>query len=194
MCVSSYFHGAQGIVFCCSFIEFLQRLQANKLRCTAQKESPLKKFYRKIRRPLALKRFFHEQLSSDLARLRRPMRSSWLVTCDGFINVLWNTAIVLYQNFFAPIHTVFFCSGCQIVRDQTRTNFFTARCSCNIECMLVEELPKDASISRSCIISLRMVSMFFDTMPMTVGHDWIHLTSFSQCCSMVLHRKKIFSS
>uniref|UniRef100_A0A0K2UAV3 Uncharacterized protein n=1 Tax=Lepeophtheirus salmonis TaxID=72036 RepID=A0A0K2UAV3_LEPSM len=49
-----------------------------------------------------------------------------------------------------------------------QSTLFTPRYTCNIEWMLVEEMPKDASISRyvtlrSCIITSRTVSMFPDT-------------------------------
>ena len=47
-------------------------------------------------------------------------------------------------------------------------SFFTAKCSCNIECMLVGEMFKDGSISRyvtwrSCIITSHTTSMFSGT-------------------------------
>ena len=92
----------------------------------------------------------------------------WFVTCDDPINVFWGTAIVFFQHFFTPIDTNLFLSDCQIVRDPTRTSLFTAMCSCKIECMMVEDMPKKASISRyvawwSCIINSRTASMFFGT-------------------------------
>ena len=56
----------------------------------------------------------------------------------------------MFEEFFmqmltatAPIDTNLFLSDCQIVRDPMSTNlFFTASCSYNIECMLLEECPR----------------------------------------------------
>ena len=125
----------------------------------------------------ASKCLFHEQLSMDLARVQRPTR--WTVaffrahTHESIIRHLWRS----YKRLLRQRHR--FCPGflytdrhepffrvCQIVWEQI---FFTASCSCNIECMLIEEeMPKDVSISRyvtwrSCIISSCTASMFSDT-------------------------------
>ena len=59
----------------------------------------------------------------------------WFVTWDDLINVFWGAAIVFFQHFFTPIDTNLFLSGIQ-----WEQIFFTARSSCNIQCMLVEEL------------------------------------------------------
>jgi len=67
----------------------------------------------------------------------------WFMTCKDLIK------LKNFQKFFGPTHTSPFLSDCQILLDPTRTNLFCmARSSCNIECMLVEEMLKDASISR----------------------------------------------
>ena len=68
------------IRLCCSFFEFRRRLSANKLwwpSCDTQEQQSLHdQFCRRNRRPSASKCFLHEQLSLDLARLRRPTRWS----------------------------------------------------------------------------------------------------------------------
>lgn len=81
------------------------------------------------------------------------------------------------KNWFAPIHTSLFLSEFQIVRDPTRTKWTIW--------MLVEEMPKNAYISRcvtwrSWIISSRNAQrLFLDDihdlrLRANVGHDWIY--------------------
>ena len=121
---------------------------------------------------------FHKQLSLHLARLQRPTRwtvvllliriDPWLVTCDDLINVFWSTAIVFFQHFFTPNDINLFWPIVKLCEIQRQQIFLTAWCSCNIEFMLVEEMPKGAFISRyvtwrSSIISSRTSSMFSDT-------------------------------
>ena len=71
------------------------------------------------------------------------------VTCDD----LWGTANVFFQHFFTNL----FLWVCQIVREPTTRNLFTARYSYNIECMLVEEMPLSW---RSCIAIVNNYSSF----------------------------------
>ena len=91
-----------------------------------------------------------KQLSLDLARLRRPTR--WTVVLFRahahryVIHNLWRSYERLlkhrdriFQHFFTKIDTNLFLRDFQIVQDPTRTNLFTAKCSCNVECRLVEK-------------------------------------------------------
>ena len=55
------------------------------------------------------------------------------------VMILWSTAIVFFQLFYTPIDTNLFLSDSGIQREQI---CFAASCSCNIECMLVAEMPK----------------------------------------------------
>ena len=86
-----------------------------------------------------------------------------------------------FQYFFAPIDTNLFLSVCQIVWHSTRTNLFYLS-SCNIECMLVEGMPKDASIwryltCRSCQFTHGINVLWHNgcfRLLATVVHNWSH--------------------
>ena len=134
---------------------------------------------------------FHKQLSLHLARAQRPIRKTvalfWAHTHRTMIRHLFYKR--LFQHFVTPIDTNLSLGDCQIVRDPTI--FFTARCSCNAGCMLVEKMPKDASIARyvtgrSYIISSRMALMFSDTTAVFAHRLLRTVVRFSQCYRMVL--------
>ena len=126
---------------------------------STMEQSPHDQFCRRNRRPSASKCFFNKQLSLDLGWVQRPYAglllcfglirtNPWFVTCDDLINLSSGIAIIFFQHLFIPIDMNLFLSVCEIVRDSTRANLFRARCSCNIECMLLGEMPNDSLISR----------------------------------------------
>ena len=90
----------------------------------------------------------------------------WFVIWDDLINAFWSTAIVFSNIFLQQSTRTFFCAIVKLCGIQREEIFFTPRCSCKIEYMLVKEMPKDGSISRyvtwrSGIINSRTASMFF---------------------------------
>jgi len=100
----------------------------------------------------------------------------------SMIRHLWRLYF-FYNYFYAPIKL------CGIQREKT---FFKDRCSCNIECMLIEEMPKDAYLTVCHITNLHYQlthgfnvrwdnNIFLDDLflRVSVGPDWINYTSFS---------------
>ena len=92
-----------------------------------------------------------------------------LITYHNVIDVFRSTAIVFLEDFFRPIDTsLFFARLTSCVRSNVNQFFFTVKCSCNIECMLVPLILKVVSILRlvtwrSCNISWRTASMISGT-------------------------------
>ena len=107
----------------------------------------------------------------------------WFVRCDDLINVFWSTTIVFFQISLHHSTRTFFERLSNFAGANEKKSFL---CSC----MLVEEIPKDASFSqyvtwRSCIISSRTASKFSNTRAVLhdlheprvwvrVGHNWIY--------------------
>ena len=98
--------------------------------------------------------FFHEQLSLDMALVQRPARWTvalfWAHTHSSHIirDYLLKQRHRIFPTFLYSNRHEPFLSVYRIVRETTKTSPFAASCSCNIECMLMEEMPKDSSISR----------------------------------------------
>ena len=61
--------------------------------------------------------------------------NSWFFNCDNLINVFWGSAIVFFQHFNTPIDTKLFWAFVKLCGIQREQVFFTARSSCNIECI-----------------------------------------------------------
>ena len=99
----------------------------------------------------------------------------WFVICHDLINIFWGTAIIFFQYLgYTNQHEPFLERLSNCAGSHEKKSFFTARCSCNIECTLLEAMSKDAFISRcvtwrSCIISSRTSSMFTGTMTVFAG-------------------------
>ena len=110
------------------------------------------------------------------AGLSRCVRARWTMIrrqsfvfriINDLINVFGSIAIVFFQHFFTPTDTNLFWAFVKLCGIQRQQIFFTAKCSGNVECMLVHEMPKDASILRyvtwrAGIISSRTTSMLSD--------------------------------
>ena len=99
---------------------------------------PHDQFYRTNRRPSALKCFFHQQLSLDLARLWRPTR--WTIVLFRAHTHIFMIRLLRrsYKRLLKHRERIFptflntnrhepFLSDCQIVPDPTRTNLFYGR-------------------------------------------------------------------
>ena len=71
--------------------------------------------------------------------------AAWFVSYDDLINVSWSTAIVVFQHFFRPIDMSLFWA---IAGSNENKSFSACSSCCNIECMLLKEMPKAASSSR----------------------------------------------
>ena len=112
------------------------------------------------RRPSASKCFFHEQLSLDLAHLRRPtFVLSRAHTHWSMIRHLWRSYKRLlkhreriFPTFRCTNRHEFFWAIVKLFGIQRDHIFSKAKCSCHIEYILVEEMSKDAFISRYVII------------------------------------------
>ena len=134
-------------------------------------QSPHDQFCRRNRRPSASKCFYHKQLLLDLVVLEGP--HGGLLFCFGLMRRymlchLWRS----YKRLLKHRHRSFptflrtnrqepFLSDCG---NQWEQKFFTARCSWNIQCILVGQMPKNSSISRnitwrSCIISSATIDL-----------------------------------
>ena len=90
----------------------------------------------------------------------------------------------------------FFWAIVKLCGIQLELVFFTSSCSCNIECMLLQEMPKDAFIIRcvtwrSCIISSRTASMFSDRTVVFGGPSWT--SSFSDSRAQLNSLKQFFT-
>ena len=140
---------------------FVFQISPKKLWCTTQdwpsyvaevEQSPHDQFYRRNKRPFSSKRFFHKQLS--LEWLDFENLHGGLLFCFGIKRIdLWFVTWRSYKRLLKHRHRIFpttrtfsltIVKLCGIQWEQI---FFTARCSCNIECMLVEEIPKDNNLT-----------------------------------------------
>ena len=88
--------------------------------------------------------YLHKLITYFLSKgaVRRKLKITGTIHFCMRSNISWTCL----EHLFAPIDFCIFLSFCQIMWDPTRTNLFTAKCSCNILYMLVALMSKVASI------------------------------------------------
>lgn len=110
------------------------------------------------------------------------------ITCHDVIDIFWRTAIEHLGHLLAPINTCPFLAICVLWRIQCK-QFFTAKWSCKIECIIVELMPIDILPLRGCHMTI-LHYQFTHSTDVILHNNWFWATFtkfISECTVMILN-------